>query len=382
SDGASQHSNSIAHSPHLTRFVGLGMEPRARTSSTATIVPPNMKRCPSALDFPILESPDEAMSRAPRIPSFHMDSEFGHDLGLSLGLNPRFSAASTVRAHSLSLTPEEGRVVKDLFAQNHLDQRRVAPGAPKTLAPLSDDSAQDTHAAWSAPVHTHARDADLLTQPAGGVASAPIPTSNAALSTSSLTIDAAVRPVAETAVAAESSVHTSPTAELARQSPSHAQRETDLYLEGVRGLGGPLPASTVITGFGSRASSPIALRSPLISPVRSRVVSPARSTAVSPVRSSISAVSPKQSVVMGTAPSSPLYPLPSPTHLVPSASVPKSPSYTAAIPFPSAEDNESYVSDDASGLVSQYAYSQQSGYDTPALYTGTTNTSPTLSVTR
>ncbi|KAG8688779.1 hypothetical protein FRC09_012732 [Ceratobasidium sp. 395] len=70
SDGASQHSNSIAHSPHLTRFVGLGMEPRARTSSTATIVPPNMKRCPSALDFPILESPDEAMSRAPRIPSF------------------------------------------------------------------------------------------------------------------------------------------------------------------------------------------------------------------------------------------------------------------------------------------------------------------------
>ncbi|KAG9124203.1 hypothetical protein FRC07_012412 [Ceratobasidium sp. 392] len=372
SDAASQHSNSVAHSPHLARFVGLGMEPRPRTSSTATVVPPNMKRYQSALDFSIMESPDEVMSRAPRIPSFHMDSEFGLDLGMSFGLNPRFSAASTVRAQSLSLTPEESRAVKDLLAQNHLDQRRVAPEA---LAPLSGDSTQD--AAWSAPVHTHARDTALLTQPSGAGASATLPTPNAALSTSSLVIDAAVRPAAEIAVAAESSVH----AELACPGPSHAQRERDLYLEGVRVVGGALPASTVITGFGSRASSPIALRSPLVSPVRSTVVSPVRSTAVSPVRSIISAASPTQSVVMGTAPSSPMYSVFPSTHPVP-ASIPPSPSYTAAIPFPSAEDNESYLSDDASGPVSQYAYSRQSGCDTPALYTGTTNTSPTLSVTR
>ncbi|KAG9103634.1 hypothetical protein FRC06_009292 [Ceratobasidium sp. 370] len=370
SDAASQNSISIARSPHLTRFVGLGVEPRPRTSSSASVMYPNVKRYPSALDLPILESPDETMSRAPRIPSFHMDSEFGRDLGLSLGLNPRFSAASTVRAQSLSLTPEESRAVKDLFAQNHLDPPRVE-GAAEALASLNGgSSAQDMRAAWSASAHTHVQDADLLTQPAGTVASVPVPTANAA-STSPLVIDAAVRPVAEEiVVAAETGVHPHPAAELAHTSPSHAQRESNSYMGGARAVGGALPASPVVTPAASGASSPTALRSPLLSPVRSTVVSPVRS---------ITVVSPKQSVAMGTAPSSPAYP-PTSSLMVPT--IPTSPSYTATIPFPSAEDNESYVSDDASGLVSQYAYSHQSGYDTPALYTGTTNTSPTLSVTR
>ncbi|KAG9084546.1 hypothetical protein FS749_005138 [Ceratobasidium sp. UAMH 11750] len=284
SDAASQNSASI-RSSHPARFAGLGMEPRPRTNSSATVVPPNVKRYPSALDFSIMESPDEAMSRAPRIPSFL----------------------------------------------------------------------------------------------AGTVASAPVPTANAA-SASSLVIDVAIRPVAEEiVVAAETSVHPHPAAELAHTGPSHAQRESDSYLGGARAVGGALPASPVLTPAASGASSPVALRSPLLSPVRSTVVSPARSTAVSPVRS-ITVVSPKQSVAMGTAPSSPVYPS---THsLMVPTTIPTSPSYTAAIPFPSAEDNESYASDDASGFVSQYAYSHQSGYDTPALYTGTTNTSPTLSVTR
>ncbi|KAG8745861.1 hypothetical protein FRC10_006888 [Ceratobasidium sp. 414] len=374
SDAASQNSDSAARSSHLVRFVGLGMEPRPRTNSSATVVPPHVKRCPSALDFAILESPDEAMSRAPRIPSFHMDSEFGRDLGLSLGLNPRFSAASTVRAQSLSLAPEESRVVKDLFAQNHLDQHR-AEGADEALVPLSGGgSAQDMRAAWSAPAHIHARDADLLTQLAGTVASAPVPTANTA-STSPLVIDAAIRPVAEEiVVAAETGVHPHPAAELAHTT-SHAQCENDSYFGSARVVGGVLPTSPVVTPAASGASSPTALRSPLLSPVRSTV---ARSTTVSPVRS-ITVVSPKQSVAMGTAPSSPVYP---PTSSLAVPTIPTSPSYTAAIPFPSAEDNESFVSDDASGFVSQYAYSHQSGYDTPALYTGTTNTSPTLSVTR
>lgn len=184
SDAASR--SSVIRSPHFTRFMGL--EPRPRTGSSATAMvsnyltihvpalltsaqPQNAKVYPSALSFPIVESPDDHASRAPRIPSFvsttafnptppptnlhryftpffatfsfligpicppsvplltlpyfqyDMDSDsFGQDLGLSLGLNPRFSAASTVRAHSLSLAPEKGRALKDLFTRNHLDQ--------------------------------------------------------------------------------------------------------------------------------------------------------------------------------------------------------------------------------------------------------------------
>ncbi|QRV92487.1 hypothetical protein RhiJN_20505 [Ceratobasidium sp. AG-Ba] len=385
SDAASQRSASIAHSAHLARFVGLGAEPRPRTSSTATVTVksislparPNTKRHPSALDFPILESPDEAMSRAPRIPSFHMDSEFGRDLGLSLGLNPRFSTTSTgtIRAHSVSLTPEESRAVKDSFVQNQLDmhQPRVAP---ETLAPLSGTgSAQELRSASSTPGYAQARDATLLTS------GALIPTPNPALSSSSLAIDAAARLVADQSmVATETSVDAHPAADLACPYPSHAQHENDLYSEGVRVIGGTLPASPVLTPLVSGASSPRVLRSPAISPIRSTFVSPPRSTTVSPVRS-ISLASPHHSVAMGTAPPSPVNPLSTSTLTVPTA-VPLSPSHTSPIPFPSSEDNESYTSDDGSEFVSQYAYSRQSGCDTPALYTGTTNTSPTLSVTR
>lgn len=236
-------------------------------------------------------------------------------------------------------------------------------------------------------VDVHARDTDASAAPTRSssdvvpsLGSAPTATSSANLAPLSDTplIDANTHPVADATTyprmvdtntkiypATDSSQRTYP-------GGSHAQHETDLYLEGVRFAGGALPPPLRASG----ASSPVSLRSP----ARSTVVSPTRATAISPVHSRV--VSP-----MGSLPTTPLHNaptpnLPSPPYVSPA---PTSPSNVAAIPFPSTEETGGYASDDASDFASQYAHSRRDddvGYDTPTLYTGTTNTSPTLSVTR
>ncbi|KAG8691946.1 hypothetical protein FRC11_003655 [Ceratobasidium sp. 423] len=177
----------------------------------------------------------------------------------------------------------------------------------------------------------------------------------------------------------------------ARFGPSHADRVEDLYLEGSSAtkVTLPLPEESSI--------SPAT-----VSPVRSvGVASPTQSVAsptcdqsfvtVSSTRSAVT-VSPTRSTLvsspMGSIPSSPvamsttLIPYSSPSSTLPShpAMVP--------VPFPSSEDN-GYASDDAARYSYSirdegYSYSRSDagGYDTPTLYTGTTNTSPSLSVTR
>ncbi|CCO29134.1 hypothetical protein BN14_03138 [Rhizoctonia solani AG-1 IB] len=178
----------------------------------------------------------------------------------------------------------------------------------------------------------------------------------------------------------------------ARASASHAGQGQDLYLEG--------GSTTAVTFSPPTASS---ISSAVVSPAGTiGVVSPTQSVVsltrdqsfvtVSSARSAV-AVSPTRSMLasspMGSLSSSPVA---IPTSLTPySPPDSSSPSHPAmvSVPFPSSED-KGYASDD--GSASHYPYplrsegdssaSDAGGYDTPTLYTGTTNTSPSLSVTR
>lgn len=242
---------------------------------------------------------------------------------------------------------------------------------------------------WSAPqvVDAHARDTDapvILTRSPGNAV--PTLTASSSANTNSLSdaavIDVDPHPVADTqtyprVVDTNTNIYPAVNIQLrAYPGGSHAEHESGSYLEGVQVVGGALPSSAPPM---SGATSPVSLRSP----GRSTVVSPMRFTATMSPPRSVVAVPP-----MGSLPTSPtssvLTPtFPSPSHATPS---PTSPSHVAPVPFPSTEESEYYASDDASDFATHYANLRRDedvgGYDTPTLYTGTTNTSPTLSVTR
>ncbi|CUA68763.1 Cell surface glycoprotein 1 [Rhizoctonia solani] len=163
----------------------------------------------------------------------------------------------------------------------------------------------------------------------------------------------------------------------AHRSPSHAEQGEDLYFEGT--------SATKVTFPSSEPS----LSPATVSPVRQAgVTSPTQSIA-SPTRDqSFVTLSSTRSVVVSPTGSilvsSPMgSPVAMSTSLAPHTSpTSASPSYPTMVPFPLAEDN-GYTSDDV--LASRrryYSRSDAGGYDTPTLYTGTTNTSPSLSVTR
>lgn len=163
---------------------------------------------------------------------------------------------------------------------------------------------------------------------------------------------------------------------------SHAAQAKDLHLEApAGGITIPVPPTAVSPTRSTGLVSP-ARSVAVVSPTRDRsivTVSPARSVvAVSPTRSTL-APSP-----MGSLPTSPVAMSTSFAPYSSTHSTSPSQQTMAQVPFPSAAEDGGYASDDASRTGysirdEDYSYS---GYDTPTLYTGTTNTSPTLSVTR
>ncbi|CAE6415811.1 unnamed protein product [Rhizoctonia solani] len=393
SDSASQHSK--PRSPVFTRFPIL--DPRPRTTSTATVVPPSAKPYPS-LTVPIVESPDESISRAPRIPSFYdMDvGLFSHDLGITLGLNPRFSSASTstVRAQEDSTTSWS---VHGDHIWVHSDRETFLPLADSQARLLDDPEGGSTNAR-SGSISSATRVGDTLTrsmeQP---IRSAPSVGTNTSVNTAGRRLDTDIGRHPESLSLGLSSP-TQPSMQSAsmlydaRASPSHAGQGEDLYLEGASttGVTSPPPAASSIS---PAAVSP-ARTAGVVSPTQS-VVSLTRDQSFVTVSSAHSAVavSPTRSMLasspVGSLPSSPVAMSTSLAPYSPPSSTSPSHPTMVSVPFPSSEDN-GYASDGGSPPRYPYplhgeGYSSRSdvgGYDTPTLYTGTTNTSPSLSVTR
>ncbi|CAE6523054.1 unnamed protein product [Rhizoctonia solani] len=371
SDNASQCSKS--RSPVFALFPGL--DPRPRTTSTATIVPPNAKAYPSDT-FPIVES-DESMTRAPRIPSFYdMDTNsFGHDLGLTLGLNPRFSTAtaSTVRA-------EDGSSMHTWSVHgNHLP----VDHATETILSLTDSRArflgdpQSGHAdaelgsTWSS-----TRVGDGLTRPAEQpiISAQSISTRTSVANPDARSLDTEISKYPESLLpTTQPSVQS---ASITYPGSSHAGQGEDLYLEGTSRTRVPLPSLEELSISPATVSPLRPVGSPtqsIASPTRDQsfvTVSSTRSTTGSMLVSSPTGSLPSSPVAMST----PLAPYSSPTSTLPSYPT------MVPVPFPLAEDS-GYVSD---GVLASRSCSRSDaeGYDTPTLYTGTTNTSPSLSVTR
>ncbi|CAE6448335.1 unnamed protein product [Rhizoctonia solani] len=379
SDNASLCSKS--RSPVFALFPGL--DPRPRTTSTATVVPPNAKSYPSVA-FSIVESPDESITRAPRIPSFYdMDTNsFSHDLGLTLGLNPRFSTAtaSTVRA-------EDGSSMNTWSVHgNHLQVDHDT----ETILSLTDSQArflgdpQSGHAdAELGSTSSATRVDDGFTRP---IISAPsISTRTSVANADARSLDTEISKYPES-LRLELSLPTQPSvqsASITHPGPSHAGQDEDLYLEGTSTTRVPLPPPEE---FSISPTTVSPLRPAGGSPTQS-VASPTRDLSFVTISSTRSITSPTGSMLvsspMGSVPSSPvamstpLASYSSPTSTLPSYST------MVPVPFPLAEDS-GYVSDGvlASRRLYSYSRSDAEGYDTPTLYTGTTNTSPSLSVTR
>ncbi|KAH7336965.1 hypothetical protein B0J17DRAFT_449255 [Rhizoctonia solani] len=390
SDNASQCSKS--RSPVFAFFPAL--DPRPRTSSTTTVVPPGAKPYPS-LSFPIIESPDESMYRAPRIPSFHdMDADlFSHDMGLTLGLNPRFSAASasTIRAQ------EDSSLNGWPVHENHLQANH------ETFLSLADSQARfledpqsrlPSAGLGSAP--SASRVDGALTRPTEHpiISTPSINTSAEDVNTDVRNLDTEVGRYPEPlgldlSPPAQPRVQSVSISQGARSGSSHGEQGENLYLEGTSAT--EVTLSPLEELFISPTTVSPIRPAGTASPTQS-VASPTRDQSfvtISSARSGVAA-SPTGSMLvsspMGSLPSSPVAMSTTlASYSSPSSTSPPHPAMIS-VPFPSSEEN-GYASDDA--MASRYPYSvhmysrsDAGGYDTPTLYTGTTNTSPSLSVTR
>ncbi|KAF8713141.1 hypothetical protein RHS03_00901, partial [Rhizoctonia solani] len=390
SENASQHSKT--RSPVFPRFPGL--DPRPRTTSTATVMPPSAKSH-SSLTMPVIDS----MSRAPRIPSFYdMGAEsFTHDLGLTLGLNPRLSTASTS-----TIRAQEESANNLLVHGNHAcvdPDRETLPSLADSQALLLDDPEGGSTNARSGSISSSTRVGDGLThlmeQP---IISAPRVGAGTSGNIDGRSLDTDIErhpePLSlDLSSLTQPSMQSASTLHGAHADPSHAAQGENLYLEGTSTTGVTIP-SPAASSISLAVVSPTGTAG-VVSPTHS-VISLARDhsfVTVSSARSAV-AVSPTRSMILssqiGSLPSSPVA---MSTSLAPYSSPNStSPSHPAmiSVPFPASEDND-YTSDDGSayrypyplrGEGYSYSRSDAGGYDTPTLYTGTTDTSPSLSVTR
>ncbi|KAJ1303344.1 hypothetical protein OPQ81_011540 [Rhizoctonia solani] len=327
SDNASQCSK--PRSPAFSLFPSLDLRPR--TNSTATLAAPSVKLYPS-LAFPIIETPDESMSRAPRIPSFHdMDTEsFSHDLGLTLGLNPRYSAASasTIRAQDDSSI--NGWSVHD----NHLQ----VPPDGETFPSLADSQARlpgDPQSNLTDPGLGSTWSATRVDGPLTGRLEQPIisaPRISTSMNTDLRNLDTEIRRYPEPL-----RLELSPPTQPSMQSV-HLQQELNF----------PPPEAPSISSATVSPIRPVGVSSPTQS-----VTSLTRDQSFVTISSARSAVaaSPTGSMLvsspMGSLPSSPVAMSTTLAPYSPPSSTSPSHLTMVSVPFPSSEDN-GYASDDAS----------------------------------
>ncbi|KAF8754916.1 Pleckstrin homology domain [Rhizoctonia solani] len=333
SENASQHSKT--RSPVFPRFPGL--DPRPRTTSTATVMPPSAKSH-SLLTMPVIDS----MSRAPRIPSFYdMGAEsFSHDLGLTLGLNPRLSTASTS-----TIRAQEESANNLLVHGNHAcvdPDRETLPSLADSQALLLDDPEGGSTNARSGSISSSTRVGDGLThlmeQP---IISAPRVGAGTSGNIDGRSLDTDIErhpePLSlDLSSLTQPSMQSASTLHGAHADPSHAAQGENLYLEGTSTTGVTIP-SPAASSISSAVVSPTGTAG-VVSPTHS-VVSLVRDHSFVTVSSARSAVALTSCYVNISAPYS------SPNSISPS------PPTMISVPFPASEDND-YTSDD--GSASRY----------------------------